>query len=344
MDQELPYRRLYDPARPTSMLALYKQSGMYTGSRVLCDQPTMQKGKSYTNHRDPRYMGNAKRAGSQAHRWSFAFKSYRMWNRHPLMRQYHQQGVLMFALRKLSGMSIDEYPGATARELIVVIGDKYNQSVVRGPVWQCFFADVYTIGGIEDHLAGHFYTLNIIADVAAEEDVGLHNEAIRLLLRSDALSEDILTAVPLSTAAQKPWKEAVCSVTKPRSFVNSNGITIKNPRGMFGDQPTNGPAKKKRKSEETTQGQPTQGQMDSEEAEKVQVVKTEHTESVPKQMASAATKEVQQSTAAVYAPAIVCLHCREGFPVDLVFMGYCRNCWEIVGKFWCWDGHRSSLK
>ena len=166
MDQEPPYRRLYDPAHPASMLALYKESGMYTGSRVLCDQPTMQKGKSYTNHRDPGNMGNAKRVGSQGYRWSFASKSYRMWNRHPLMRQYHHQGVLMFALRKLSAMSIGEYPDTTTCELIVIIGDKYDWSVSqgpgpKGPVWQCFFADVYTIDGIEDHLAGHFYTLNI---------------------------------------------------------------------------------------------------------------------------------------------------------------------------------------
>ena len=86
-------------------------------------------------------------------------------------------------------MSIDEYPDATTCELIVIIGDKYNWSDAGGPgpkgsVWQCFFADVYTIGGIEDHLAGHFDTLNILEDVAEEEDVGLHNEAMRLLLRS----------------------------------------------------------------------------------------------------------------------------------------------------------------
>ena len=223
------------------------------------------------------------------------------------MRQYHHQGVLMFALRKLSGMSMDKYPDATACELMVIIGDKYNWSISlgpgpKGPVWQCFFADVYTIGGIEDHLAGHFYRLNIVADVAAEEDLGLHNEAIWLLLRSDALSEDILVAVPLSTAAQKPWKEALRSVTKRRSFVNNNDLTINKPRGMFGDEPSNGPSKKKAsKTKKTTLDQPAQKDVnedDNEHDNEDQVVETEHVASATtKKVTSATAKKVQPPTA-----------------------------------------------
>ena len=87
-----------------------------------------------------------------------------------------------------------------------------------------------------------------------------------------------------------------------RSFVNSNDINIKNPLGMFGDQPTNGLRKKESKeTTETTQdqmGQSTQDQMNLEE----------------------------QPIA--HAVAVVCLHCRKGFAVDMICEVYCRKCWE----------------
>ena len=51
----------------------------------------VQKDKQYTNHRDPCNMGNAREPKTQGYRWAFAFKSFRFWNRHPLLRQYSHE-------------------------------------------------------------------------------------------------------------------------------------------------------------------------------------------------------------------------------------------------------------
>ena len=40
----------------------------------------------------------------------------------------------------------------------------------RGPLWWLFFGDLLTIGGIEDSLAGHHYTLNICCDLNGVEE------------------------------------------------------------------------------------------------------------------------------------------------------------------------------
>ena len=67
-------------------------------------------------------------------------------------------------------------------------------------------------------------------------------------LKQDALSTDVATAVPFSTATQKPWKDTLRSVLNRRSYLNNNDIIVLNPRGLFGDQPCASIMKQKKKN------------------------------------------------------------------------------------------------
>ena len=105
----------------------------------------------------------------------------------------------------------------------------------RGPLWWLFFGDLLTIGGVEDPLAGHHYTLNICCDLNGVE-AGFHNVASWLMLKQQAISEDANEAVPFSTAAEGPWKSAIRSGTKRGTSIQKHheGDDI-NRRGLFSD-------------------------------------------------------------------------------------------------------------
>ena len=103
--------------------------------------------------------------------------------------------------------------------------------------------------------AGHHYWLNIIQDLPANEE-GPHDTQLRIALRDDALSEDSLRAVPFTTAACGPWKNAVRSGTKRGSSVAKHSLEVKR-RGLFADQRLKGPIKQKRGSPDSSfRGEP----------------------------------------------------------------------------------------
>ena len=157
------------------------------------------------------------------------------------MREYATAGALMFQLWKHSDR-LDHTTDADASahelwcDLTLVYQWQGSDGEKRGPLWWLFFGDLLTIGGIEDSLAGHHYSLNICCDLAREQE-GLHHDSSRLLLKQQAIAEDVNEVVPFSTAAEGPWKAAIKSSTKRGSSImkHHEGEEI-NRRGLFGDQ------------------------------------------------------------------------------------------------------------
>ena len=126
-------------------------------------------------------------------------------------------------------------------------GDK-ESGEKRGPLWWLFFGDLLTIGGIEDSLAGHHYTLNICCDDLTRDEEGYHSYAARLLLKQQAVSEGATEAVPFSTAAEGPWKSAIRSGTKRGTSIQKHyeGQDI-NRCGLFGDEFSDHELRKRKK-------------------------------------------------------------------------------------------------
>ena len=103
---DLSYRRLIDPSQRQSLLHLYgKQTavgkGMFKEKMAICDLPRpYPPDANYTFHRMVETMGSDKDIKSQRYRWFASMCSFGSWMRHPAMRNYGSEGLLMHQLRK----------------------------------------------------------------------------------------------------------------------------------------------------------------------------------------------------------------------------------------------------
>ena len=296
----LVYRRLCEPAQRVSLHFMYSGSvvgkKMFPGNMAICDKPR-DHGDGFTHHRLSATMGNGKVVTSQRYLWFNAgFASFLIWQRHPSMREYSTAGALMFQLWKYADR-LDHPPDADASALEVWCaltlvyqwqGDK-ESGEKRGPLWWLFFGDLLTIGGIEDSLAGHHYTLNICCDLNGVEE-GFHNVASRLMLKQQAISEDANEAVPFSTAAEGPWKSAIRSGTKRGTSIQKHyeGQDI-NRRGLFGDQFTEHDNRKRKKQKK-------------------------------------AIKEAEEAPAVITLVSVQCWQCQESFETGVATDEYCPEC------------------
>jgi len=222
---------------------------MFPGKMTICDVPKELKGEDFTHHRNHHTMGSAKDHTSQGSRWYAAFASFELWNRHPLMRNYSTEGVLMTQLRNHSiGLCP---PCSTAYEMWCAITAKHMWkapgSDTKGEPWAMFFDELITVDGVTDWASAFHYWLNIITDVDPSEE-GLHNNDLRMACKMDALSEDVNKAVPFTTAASGKWKDACRSNTKRAKSIEEHNI-VANRRGLFGDQRVKVVSKKRMRDE-----------------------------------------------------------------------------------------------
>ena len=298
MSTGLVYRRLVEPAQRISLHFLYGGSvigkKMFPGTMAICDTP-QQHGDGFTHHRISATMGNGKKQTTQRWLWfNVGFGSFDVWHRHPWMREYATAGALMFQLWKYADR-LDHPPDANASAhelwcaLTLVYQWRGSDGEKRGPLWWLFFGDLLTIGGIEDSLAGHHYSLNICCDVPREEEGG-HHESYRLLLKQQAISEDVNEAVPFSTAAEGPWKAAIRSSTKRGSSIEKHheGEEI-NRKGLFGDQFNEYDHRKRRKLKK-------------------------------------AAKEAEQAPPVIMLVFVQCWQCQESFQTAVATDEYCPEC------------------
>ena len=248
------YRRKIDQAQHVPMHAIYGKGSvlgqrMFPGKMTICDVPKELKGEDFTHHRNHHTMGSAKDHTSQGSRWYAAFASFELWNRHPLMRNYSTEGVLMTQLRNHSiGLCP---PCSTACEMWCAITAKHMWtapgSKTKGEPWAMFFDELITVDGVTDWASAFHYWLNIITDVDPSEE-GLHNNDLRMACKMDALSEDVNKAVPFTTAASGKWKDACRSNTKRAKSIEEHNI-VANRRGLFGDQRVKVVSKKRMRDE-----------------------------------------------------------------------------------------------
>jgi hypothetical protein len=299
MSTGLVYRRLVEPAQRISLHFLYGGSvigkKMFPGTMAICDTP-QQHGDGFTHHRLSATMGNGKKHATQRWLWfNVGFGSFGVWHRHPWMREYATAGALMSQLWKYADR-LDHPPAdanASAHELWCALTLVYqwrgSDGDKRGPLWWLFFGDLLTIGGIEDSLAGHHYSLNICCDLPREEE-GRHHESYRLLLKQQAISEDVNEAVPFSTAAEGPWKAAIRSSTKRGSSIEKHheGEEI-NRKGLFGDQFNEYDHRKRRKLKK-------------------------------------AAKEAEQAPPVIMLVFVQCWQCQESFQTAVATDEYCPEC------------------
>ena len=229
---------------------------MIPGKKTICDVPQELKGEDFTHHRNHTTMGSAKDHNAQGSRWFAAFQSFELWNRHPLMRNYSTEGVLMTQLCNHSAGLCP--PGSTARVMWCAITDKHMWktpgSKTKGIPWAMFFDELITIDGVTDWASAFHYWLNILADVDPSEE-GLHNNELRMACKMDALSEDKDKAVPFTTAACGKWKAAVQSNTKRAKSMEKHNIEA-NRRGLFGDQRVKVASKKRTRDEAAAPSSP----------------------------------------------------------------------------------------
>ena len=194
--------------------------------------------------------------------------------------------------------------------------------------------------------AGHHYWLNIIQDLPANEE-GPHDTQLRIALRDDALSEDSLRAVPFTTAACGPWKNAVRSGTKRGSSVAKHSLEVKR-RGLFADQRLKGPIKQKRGSPDSSfreepevhpeQHQPkraAQGQMSSEQLN--------HEVAAAVSVDQAAAGGVAPLLDRMHAAPVItlatnqCKSCHASFQTRVATSCYCPGCemdWDAQLEWW----------
>ena len=223
--------------------------GCSRGKMAICDlprpyPPAGDPNAHQTFHRMVETMGSGKDTKSQRYRWFMSMCSFGLWMRHPAMRNYGSEGVLMHQLRKY-GAKLEHPPAADADAYTVWCALTAQTAWKDGLLRQMFFEDSLTVLDVQDSAAGHHYWLNIITDITEEEELQwMWKFRVRDVLRDEALSEDGKKAVPFTSAAII-FKAAIRSNTKRAAFVESHGIEGTR-RGMFGDQFTEHERKKRR--------------------------------------------------------------------------------------------------
>jgi hypothetical protein len=208
---DLSYRRLIDPSQRNTLLHLYGKEtavgkGMFKGKMAICDlprpyPPAGDPNANHTFHRMVETMGSGKDTKSQRYRWFMSMCSFGLWMRHPAMRNYGSEGVLMHQLRKY-GAKLEHPPAADADAYTIMCAVTSQTAWKDGLLRKMFFEDSLTVLDVEDSAAGHHYWLNIISDITEEEELNsFWTFSVREVLRNEVLSEDGKKAVPFTFAA-----------------------------------------------------------------------------------------------------------------------------------------------